>query len=189
MIPCSLFGLAILIWTFTLSFNGLGGCSRLFLQGSRSQVGRFVNSKAEEYILSRRFCQLQGLVGMICVLSYLSACLTMLSLNFQRWMLILLRDFPIDHDLLELFRGSHSHWILLYLHVVKSTMKEIDTTSHLHERYFPAQQIVINRTQDGRMTILIPGRKRITHSPNIPLHTVNHPLLFVLNELPLQSQI
>jgi hypothetical protein len=50
LIPCSLFGLAILIWTSSLSFDGLGGCSRLFSQGSRSQVGRFVNSKAEEYI-------------------------------------------------------------------------------------------------------------------------------------------
>ena len=186
-IPCSLFGLAILIWTSSLSFNGLVGCSRLFLQGLRSQVGRFVNSKAEEYIVIEMVLSTARPCwnDMDLKLPERSSCYALF--GFSEVDADLCRDFLIDHGLLGVFLGSHSHWIVLRLHVVKNTLNEIDIASHLHERYSPTEQIVISRTQDDSMTILIPRRKRITHSPDILLHKVNHPPPFVLNELPLPS--
>ena len=186
LIPCSLFRLAILTWTSSPSFIGSGGCSKLFLQGSRSQVGRFVNSKAEEYIIIETVLSIARPCwdDMGLKLAERSSCFALF--GFSEVDADFCRDFLIDHDLLGVFLGSHSHWIMLHLHVVQSTMNEIDITSHLHERYSLPDQIVISRIQDGSMTIPIPGRKYITHSPNILLRTVNHPQLFVLNELPHQ---
>src|SRR6266516_471891 len=102
-------------------------------------------------------------------------------------MLILCRDSLIEHEPQGVFLGNHGHWIVRHLRVAKYTLHEIDIVIHLPERYTLALQTLINRTQDDRMTILIPWRKHITHNPNILLRTLNHLPPFVLNELPLLS--